>query len=645
MGTIAIFRELVDERMNPFAPGTLEDFNAPSGLSIDWSLNIASFPSTALLYLLALAFGPVAAWGLVALLGFVGSALSMFLFVRKYTSEPWVAVVLGWAFGFYPFVVLTAHSVHFVHGWVFVLLGWRMLELADAPTARNGLFAGAAAVLAMAWTPYFILLAGVCYASFVVVDLLDALVRRGFKAHARAHAFSSAVVLPFLAAVGGLWALARPVNAPQDAGVSSLSKYAARPVEYLLPPVEHPIFGRWTGPIIERSVEPLGAVYPLYLGLSVLALALAAAFIGLRRSSHIVVTFVVVALVGLVLSMPPQVVVFGHLIPLPSFLVSELVGTWRIYARFVILVMFAVCVLAALGAMFLLQGRNRLAGTVLLAGLSIAVPLDLWATPPVRTTEIHDPAVYRVLKEQPPGMVAEYPMRSADQAGDYSYLFYQHLHGKPIINGFPRQSEAEERALQLSRLDELSTPSGLAELGVNYVVLRREVEPGAMPPGEPSEDLRLIAHSSSMALYRVAARTSRATTFPVSGFWLPEGRPPAIFRWMIEKRARLEVRALCKACVGTLEFRTASFARSRTLTILDENRNVVARERVDAKPKWIRAPLRFSRRTSVTLTVDPPPDRISELIGGPDMRTVAISVIQPVDFVRSTTHTGPREGG
>jgi hypothetical protein len=645
MGSIAIFGEMVDERVNPFAPGRLEDFNAPLGYPIDWSVNIAAFPSTALLYIFAWVFGPVAGWGLFGLIGFAGSALSMFLFVRKYTSEPWVALVVGWAFGFYPFVVLTAHSVHFVHGWVFVLLGWRMLELAERPTPRNGLLAGAAAVLALAWTPYFILLAGVCYGTFVAVDLLGALVRGRFKTQGKAHAFSGAVVLPYLAAIAGLWILARPVNAPQEVGSGAVSMFAARPVEYLLPPVEHPIFGRWTGSFIARSVEPLGAVYPLYLGLSLLALALGASIVGFRRDSRVVLTFLAVASVGLAFSMPSQVSVFGQLIPLPSSLVSELIGTWRIYARFVIIVMLALCVLAAIGAMLLLQGRRRMVRTALLLALSIAVPLDLWSTPPVRTTKIRVPPIYHVLKAQPPGIVAEYPIRSADQSGNYAHLFYQHVHGKPVINGFPRRSQAEARALQLSRLDELSTPNVLAALGVKYVLLRHKVEPGAMPPGKPSKDFRPVADSPSIALYRVVARPTRSTTFPVSGFWLPEGQPPFIFRWMVETDAEVEIHAPCMVCVGTLEFRTVSFARPRTLTILDENRNVVARERVDPlQAKWIRVPLKFCRRTIVKFRVNPSPDRISEMIGGPDMRTVAISVVQPVRFRQRRT-TEPFEGG
>jgi hypothetical protein len=643
MGSISILRELVDGRLNPYLPAKLEDFNAPTGLSIDWSLNIAAFPSTAVLYALALVFGAVAAWGLFALLGFVASALSMFLLLRKYTGETGVALVFGWAYGFYPFVVLTAHSVHFVHGWVFVLLGWRMLVLAEKPTARNGLFAGAAAVLTFAWTPYFILFGGVCYATFVAADLVAALLRGTLRAHLRAHAFSGVIILPFLAGIGALWILAQPASAPDDAGRDAITRFAARPVEYVLPPAEHPLFGGRTGPFIARSVAPFASVYPLYLGTVTLALTICATIVGLRRRSRVVLTFAAVALVGLAFSMPPQVRLVGRLISFPSYYTSELVGTWRIYARFVVIVMFAVCVLAAIGAAVLLEHRQRGLRVVLLALLAVAVPLDLWVTPPVRTTKIVVPPIYDVLRKQPDGVVAEYPMRPADLSGDYSFLLYQQAHGKPIVNGFPRRSQAEARALHLSRLDELSTATGLARLGVKYVLLRHEVEPGAMTAGKPSQDFRPIADSSFATILRVVPPSDRVTTFPLTGFWLPEGNPPTIFRWMVEDTAKLEVRGPCTPCDGTLEFRSASFARARQLVVRDEDGNVVARERVEPdRPKWVRAPLQFSHRTVLTLHVTPPPDRISDYIPGGDPRSVAVSVIQPTRFVARNGAAGSR---
>lgn len=633
MGSISILRELVDGRINPFGPARIDDFNASAGLPIDWSLNLASFPSTAVLYVFGLAFGAVAAWGLFALVGFVASALSMFLLLRKYTGEPVIAFVFGWAYGFYPFVVLTAHTVHLVHGWLFVLLGWRMLVLGDKPTARNGLLAGAAAVLTMAWTPYFILFGGVCYATFLAADLVGALRRRSFKPHLRAHAFSGAVILPFLAGIGALWIFAQPASAPDDAGRDAITRFAARPIEYVLPPGEHPFLGDSTGPFIARSVSPFGSVYPLYLGVLTLAFALGATLVGLRRRSRLAVTYAAVAFVGLAFSMPPQVRLFGRLVNFPSYYVSEMVGTWRIYARFVVIVMFAVCVLAAIGAALLLEHRQRAVRIVLLMVLAVAVPVDLWVTPPRRTTQIVVPPIYDVLRAQPDGVVAEYPMRPADLSGDYSFLLFQQAHGKPILNGFPRRSQAEAKALHLSRLDELSTATGLAALGVKYVVLRHEFEAGAMPTGRPSRDFRPIADSPFATIFRVVPPSDRVTTFPLTGFWLPEGDPPTIFRWMVEDSARMEVRAPCAPCVGTLEFRAASFARKRTLAIRDQNGKVVARERVEPdRPKWVRMPLRFSHRMVLTLQVAPPPDRISDYLPGGDPRSVAVSIFQPTRF-------------
>src|SRR5688500_14005909 len=52
-GTIAHVREQVEERIFPFAPGTLHDFDAPFGEPEQWVFNIVSLPSTALMVGLA----------------------------------------------------------------------------------------------------------------------------------------------------------------------------------------------------------------------------------------------------------------------------------------------------------------------------------------------------------------------------------------------------------------------------------------------------------------------------------------------------------------------------------------------------------------------------------------------------------------
>ena len=164
-GSIAQLRELVDGRHNPFAPGRQHDFDAPSGLGIRWALNLASFSSNGLLYLLALAFGATVAYGVFTVLGYAASGLAMFLLVRHLTRDSWIALVCGWAFAFYPFVVVTGEHPQFVHGWVFVVMFWRFLRLYEEPSMRNGVWAGLASILALSWTQQFILIGGIALES------------------------------------------------------------------------------------------------------------------------------------------------------------------------------------------------------------------------------------------------------------------------------------------------------------------------------------------------------------------------------------------------------------------------------------------------------------------------------------------------
>jgi hypothetical protein len=136
-------------------------------------------------------------------------------------------------------------------------------------------------------------------------------------------------------------------------------------------------------------------------------------------------------------------------------------------------------------------------------------------------------------------------------------------------------------------------------------------------------------------LYEVVADPSQGTTYPLSGFSVPEGEAPNVFRWMVEQNARIAVHAACERCVGTLEFRAASFARPRLLIVLDEQgRALVAKGIPSDRPVLVKVPLRFSRQTVVRLRTDPPPERVSDVVGGTDTREVAVSVIQPVRFVR-----------
>jgi len=178
-GALALLREMAQNGRPPFLPGTLHDLAAPEGYDVPWVRGLASLPSSALLYGLALCLGPVAAYNVFAVLAFPLTGIATFLLARRLSGDAVAAAVAGFAFAFFPYATIKGFGHYeLAHGWVLVLALWRLLVLTERPSMRNGVFAGLAAIFAMSWTPYFILLTGVMFAVVVTWALVGAILHR-----------------------------------------------------------------------------------------------------------------------------------------------------------------------------------------------------------------------------------------------------------------------------------------------------------------------------------------------------------------------------------------------------------------------------------------------------------------------------------
>ena len=463
-GGIAVLREMTEEHLNPFARGRIEDFGAPDGRPVDWVVNLLSAPGVAFRYVLAFLVGPVAAMNVYTLLGLVGSAFAMFLFARKLTGSSGVALVVGWAFGFAPQMVGQAREhPDFVHGWVLVLLAWRTLVFIREPTRRNGLLASASCFFAFAWTPYYVLLAGVLYATVLTFGAAWTAVGRRWQA-LRPYAWCVIGPASFLIIVAAIVSIKGESPAPAR-NLLELYMYSARSFEYLLPDTWNPLFGDFTTSYLDvRRHGSYKGEQSLYLGLSLLALAAVAVGLQVREAlvrrrtvgrgeswPSVVAVFAVVALVGVAFSAPPTAGAFGFEIRMPSWYVYEVTTGWRVFARFGLVVLLAVCVLAAIGLSRVATVRNATARAVVLALAGVVILVDLISIPPERTMRLDAPPVYARLKGLPPGNAAEYPMAIRPYPGDYNELLFQDAHGKPLLNGFSDGGAAEARALTLSK--------------------------------------------------------------------------------------------------------------------------------------------------------------------------------------------------
>ena len=654
---VATFQQFAEERQAPFLPGKLEQINAPEGFPTDWTVHLAAIGSSGTLWVLSTAIGSIAAHGVVAVLGFTLSAFSLFLLARTITGHAGASFVAGLAFGFWPFMYGTGWTwPHYIHLWVFVLLAWRMLVVTETPTLRNGLLAGGAAVLAMTWIQYNLLIAGVAYATLAGVALIRAAAQRRFKRQIAAQAVATGCVVVL---VLGLLVAAATTG---YTGVPARSETAARQGSarlemYAVPGPRHPLFGGWTGPWLfehftgdDPDPPPGRAIYSeIYLGVPMLLLGFAGAsltLIGLWRRRRAALTTgplaagftaLVLGLVALAFSAPPTVPVFGLEVPMPYSLLEHATNVFRVAHRFAVVVMLALCLLTALALASFLRARKAAFQVIVLAVLAFVFAIDLRAQPTPRTTTVRYPAIYKLLKRQPPGIVVEYPLNREPTVLSLQSL-YQEAHEHALFAGARLGSVAESRKFELQFVLAERTASDLAAYGVTYVLVHHGNRDNPPDPGETIRGLRLIGSNGNASLYRVVARPSRFTAYGIRGFHLTEGDAPGM-RWVGTNDAQLELLGKCSPCVGMVTMPIASFSKPRALRIEDQRGRLVYLGAALPNGHTIRFRVRFPGRAVLHLSTFPAPAPINRVIPGNDWRPVSIALLQPIRF-----YPNPRAG-
>jgi hypothetical protein len=631
---MSTFREFVEDGQMPFLPGTLDDFSAPGGQEVRWTLNLASWASTGTWTVLTALFGMIAAAGLYTLAGLSLTGLATFLLVRRLTGSAGAALVGGFAYAFYPFVVINAGGhVDFIHGWVLVLLLWRLIELAREPTTRNAVFGGLAFIFAASWTPYHVLFGGAMLAGVVVAALVAG---RDRQRQVRGFAIASAMTAVWL---GGMLLVATQASSTdeiRDHPIEAAYTYSARAIEYVVPADRHPLVGeeagRWRAEHLHGSNA---SENNLYVGVVVLLLALAGFLLATRRRGDprlVALAGGGIAVAAFAFSAPPKVNLLGVTLPTPSGGLWELTSTWRVFSRLVVVVELGLVVLAGL-AVAMLLGRMRPALAVAVTGALLAlVATDLRTAPPDGTHLIVPPPVYAKLAKAPPGIAVEYPLVPAAQSR-YGDIFYQGWHDKPVLNGYPEGSPEERRAIGLADLRDPATARGLAALGVRWVMVRQDLEAAGLPdPGRPRGDYRFVANDGYLTLYELRTSGRPVLVSPWTGFYPSDPGPNGPIAWLRDPSGRLEVHGeRCDPCAGTVRLHLQSMGgEPRTVTISAGGR-VLARRRI--VEGGVAVPVRFRRSTTLTITATPGPRKISEVLGTADARQVSVAVTRP-RFVR-----------
>lgn len=272
---------------------------------------------------------------------------------------------------------------------------------------------------------------------------------------------------------------------------------AAHPLMYLLP--GH--FSWWGGTVTGWLAPnilanswlvqhvPYAAFTNLYVGATVLILALLSGLafkkssaLGTNQNRNIkILTAIagVVTLSSFAFSLPPTVDLLGKSWPTPNWVVVNAVPALRAGQRFVMPLMGALAVLAALGVYQLLQRVRSHLRWMFVTLILLIVGLDLWALPPESATVIKKSPALAVLANQPIAPAAYFQRSSLISHPAQSACLLQHQHQQPLLNdcGLDRSLDnPHSLPPTLALLESLPLCSQLTELqklGARYVIFEQ----------------------------------------------------------------------------------------------------------------------------------------------------------------------------
>ena len=445
---------------------------------------------------LARVLGEVAAFNWHLWATFPLAAATAALLLWEMTRRCSTAIIGGLLYAFAPYHV--AHTVQLSLASIqWMPLGlWAWYRLLQRPTWPRALVQAACTALIFWTTAYYgflFLLASAAFLTGLLVSdphlrrNLGLVLTRGIASYGLLAAVSLPWCGPFLHAAvldkPGFWPMRYAF------AVKHLFVYSAKPWDYLIPSIHHP----WFGPLVKPFV--LAHLYgsnvteqTLYLGYASLGLCVTAIVMAAHRQASVarvpVMTLTALGLVSLWCSAPPLVPISPFrieqdtlltrwFIPFPSLVLHQLLPMFRVYARFGLLVGLATAGLAGIGWAALsdrLQERPALR-RIVLVGIGLILAMEYAVALPARVID-PPPPVYEWLAARPgSGIIAEYPFLPSTHAFHAEYLFYQRLHGRPMLNGGFERRVGDTDRLAFVDLRDPAVARRLQARGVRYVVV------------------------------------------------------------------------------------------------------------------------------------------------------------------------------
>lgn len=559
---------------------------APFGVTIDRESGAALYYLP--LKLATLLTNEVFAYNLILLLSFPLAGLAMFLLAYSLTKNAMAGFLAGLIFSFSPYHFWKSYNhLDLALIWPLPLYVWSLLritadlkaDLRQSRLIKDGLLAGcllAMVVLTNFYYGYFMFLFTAIFSLiFLLVRVLKdrsrfiALSLYYFIALLLSGLVTLIVVLPFTYQtlresrdIGGEGqslfkqeAFHRPLN--------NLISLSARPWDYLLPSQDNPFFGRFIPSVyqwIQTKSEDFKTVSApphertVYLGWVSLLLSGAAVFLLIKSApfrqcyGKVSAMFLFTALVLVIISLPPFIIVKGVRFNLPSFYLYSFFPMFRAYVRlgivvllcFVLLSSFSLAHLFTVLKNFSCYKKPTLPLAIFVTGfLSLLALLEFVNVPPPKVIDFSvTPSAYAWLAQQSgEKIILEWPSSFNVVEG----FLWQRGHQKGLAN-WSSQSPYYSLWQFLPDLYLPAVSRKLAGLGVDYVFVHKKL---LFPQVNPVDDLWYTRSAKDPERYKVApAGTSLVREDADINVFAVEKENPAKIFTVTDRGKRTDARLL-----------------------------------------------------------------------------------------------------
>jgi len=444
----------------------------------------------------AVVWGPAAGYNSAVLLSYLIGGLTMFAWVREETDDAWAGILAGTFYVAAPFRtahLLAGHLNILGTQWLPLCLAGVIAYLRGRSPLVRGLALGALGYLLTALSSMYF-----AYMTLVVVALFAMLVvllsGKGRRRDVLRRGAILGGVLLGSAVVAALPYLVTPRSIIPVRDFAAAVRGSASPVDFLIPPTFHWLWGKWVGSLVSRPNWIEGT---LYIGLAAVLLAGFAIFVrsgfgkvwrrlplalGLSAAGSIILAMGVVlrwgqktVMLPWSLGIPSLDTPEGAPILMPGYLLWRLLPGYPFMRALTRYDVFVILFLAALAGVGLALLRQRLsgAGRRAVAALAVGLVIVEFLPRPAPTSRVEGRPVDTWLAAQPGnGAVVQLPYE--ENADSQAQIYYTLIHHKPLVGGlYGSFSTRQHNTVRepLASFPSAASAQLLEDLGVGFLMV------------------------------------------------------------------------------------------------------------------------------------------------------------------------------